>query len=164
MEQLKVLVVDDDDAMRALLRLHLTNAGYAVTVAEDALVAGRKLLEAAPDLIILDVNLPYMSGLELAAILIADATIPHVPIIFISAHEGFAAQAEALGADFIVKPFLKPRLLESVARNIRPRAPGVLQRAVTLLGSERALARHLRVPMPPPAEQTATEEKNPDQR
>jgi CheY-like chemotaxis protein len=123
MEQLKVLVVDDDDAMRVLLQLHLANAGYAVTLAEDALVAGRKLLEAAPDLIILDVNLPYMSGLELAAILIADATIPHVPIIFISAHEGYAAQAEALGADFIVKPFLKPRLLESVARYIRPRAP-----------------------------------------
>lgn len=120
--RLNVLVVEDDESMRALLRLHLSNAGYAVTLAPDAIEAGYQVLKFTPDLIILDVNLPYINGLEFAATLQADATIPHIPIIFITAHEDFGPKAESLGADFIVKPFLKPRLLESVARNIR--SPG----------------------------------------
>lgn len=117
---LDVLVVEDDEAMRSLLRVHLSNAGYSVTLAPDAIVAGYQLLKSTPDLIILDVNLPYIDGLEFAAILQADATLPHIPIIFITANESFGPRAEALGADFIVKPFLKPRLLESVARHIAP--------------------------------------------
>ncbi len=114
-----ILVVEDDGEMRDLLRLYLRNAGYAVTLAEDAAVAGRKLLDSHPDLIISDINLPYMSGLEFAAILMADATVPHVPVILISAHEKFAARAYALGADFIVKPFSRTQLLEAVAQSFR---------------------------------------------
>lgn len=114
-----VLVVEDDEAMRSLLELHLSNAGYSVTSAPDAIVAGYHVLKCTPDLIILDVNLPYINGLEFAATLQADTTVPHIPIIFITANEDFGPRAESLGADFIVKPFLKHRLLESVARNIR---------------------------------------------
>jgi len=116
-----VLVVENDNAMRRLLRLHLKSAGYAVTLAEDATVAGRKLLKSPPDLIIADINLPYMSGLEFAAILMADPSVPHVPIILVSAHEKFAARAEALGADFILKPFSKAQLLETVVRSLQGR-------------------------------------------
>ncbi len=114
-----ILVVEDDGAMRDLLRLYLRNAGYAVTLAEDAAVAGRKLLDSHPDLIISDINLPYMSGLEFAAILMADTTVPHVPIILISAHEKFALRAYALGADFVVKPFSRTQLLQAVAQSFR---------------------------------------------
>ena len=116
--KLNVLVVDDNEGMRSLLRLHLTNAGYTVTLANDAIEAGYQILKFVPDIIILDVDLPFINGLELAATLQADATVPHVPIIFITASEDFAPKAESLGADFIVKPFMKARLLESVARNI----------------------------------------------
>ena len=149
--RLSILVVEDDEAMAGLLKLHLSNAGYLVTLAEDAVAAGHHVLKFTPDLIILDVNLPYMNGLEFAATLQADATVPHIPVIFITAHENFGPQAERLGADFLVKPFLKPRLLESVARNIRSGRAGVtlemrvLQRGVDVLGSERALAAHLQV-------------------
>ena len=118
MSRFNVLVVEDDEAMRSLLRLHLSNAGYSVTAVPDAIQAGYQVLKHTPDLIVLDVNLPYIDGLEFAATLQADTTVPSIPIIFITANEDFGPRAESLGADFIVKPFLKPRLLESVARNI----------------------------------------------
>lgn len=131
-----VLVVEDDEAMRSLLQLHLSNAGYSVTAAPDAIVAGYHLLKSTPDLIVLDVNLPYINGLEFAATLQADATVPHIPIIFITANEDFGPKAQSLGADFIVKPFLKPRLLESVARNIgSPRHGPALAPAAVLAGT-----------------------------
>src|SRR5258708_30852077 len=82
-----ILVAEDDGAMRDFLRLYLRNAGYAVTLAEDAPVAGRKLLDSHPDLIISDMNLPYMIGSQLAAILIAATTVAHVPILLITSHE-----------------------------------------------------------------------------
>lgn len=117
--RINILAVDDDEAMRELLRLHLSNAGYVVTLAEDAIAAGHRMLRLPPDLVILDVDLPFLNGLDFAAALLADATLARVPIIFISAHEAFAAQAERLGGEFLVKPFRKERLLDSVARRLR---------------------------------------------
>jgi DNA-binding response OmpR family regulator len=117
--RVNILVVEDDEGMRQLLNLHLSNAGYVVTLCEDAIAAGHRILKFSPDLIVLDVDLPYFGGLDFAATLLADATVPQVPIIFITANEEFAPKAEMLGADFIVKPFPRERLLDSVARNIR---------------------------------------------
>lgn len=112
----KVLVVEDDESMRELLRLHLGNAGYEVTLAEDAIVAGRKLLACAPDLIIADVHLPFLNGLEFASILIADTTVPNIPIVLISAHEHYRQHAESIGMTFLLKPILKAQLLETVEK------------------------------------------------
>ena len=112
----RVLVVEDDESMRELLRLHLSNAGYKVTPAEDAAVAGRKLLASTPDLIIADIHLPYLNGLEFASLLMADSTLPDIPVVLISAHEHYRAQAETLGVAFLLKPILKAQLLETVER------------------------------------------------
>lgn len=115
----QVLVVEDDASMRGLIRLHLENAGYRVTVAEDAAVAGRKLLASPPDLIVADIQLPFLGGLEFASILMADATLPNIPIILISAHEEYRDRAEALGTVFLRKPILKEQLLQAVAQVLR---------------------------------------------
>lgn len=112
----KVLVVEDDESMRELLRLHLGNAGYKVTPAEDATVAGRQLLASPPDLIIADIHLPFLNGLEFASILIADTTVPNIPIVLISAHEHYRQHAESLGMTFLLKPILKAQLLETVEK------------------------------------------------
>lgn len=125
-ERWQVLVVEDDASMRDLLRLHLSNAGYRVALAEDAAVAGRQLLAAPPDLILADIQLPFMSGLELASILMADATLPNIPIVLISSHEHYRDRAEAMGAVFLLKPILKEKLLEAIAKALRSKgeAPG----------------------------------------
>ena len=60
----KVLVVDDEPSMRELLRLHLSNEGYDVRSAEDAIVAGHLILKDKPDIVIVDVQMPYMNGYE----------------------------------------------------------------------------------------------------
>ena len=117
-----ILVVDDDSCMRELLRIHLSDAGYHVRVAEDAVVAGRMLLARPPDLLVIDVNMPYMSGLEFVATLFADTTLPLVPTLFITSNADFAAHAEDLGADFLAKPVHRDRLLEAVARSLAARA------------------------------------------
>lgn len=110
----EILVIEDDSSMRELLGLHLSNAGYRVTLAEDAAVAGRKLLASVPALIIADVRMPYMSGLEFVSILLADSTLPTIPVILISSQEGYRDRAEALGVFFLQKPIVKTSLLETV--------------------------------------------------
>ncbi|HXM83216.1 MAG TPA: response regulator [Burkholderiales bacterium] len=111
-----ILVVDDDKSMLDLLKLHLSNAGYKVLTAEDALVAGRHVIETAPDLIIVDVSMPYMSGYELVTALKADSATQNIPIVFLTAREDVADHAKQLGAvAYLHKPVMADRLLEIVA-------------------------------------------------
>lgn len=114
----KTLVVDHDSCMRELLRLHLRSAGYHVRVAEDAVVAGRMVLQSPPDLLIVDVELPYMSGRDFVATLVADQSIPFIPVIFITENENFEPHAELLGADYIVKPCRVDEVLKLVAKRL----------------------------------------------
>ena len=118
-----ILIVDDARDTRELLRLHLTDAGYAVEEAEDALVAGRRVLAAAPDLIITDVRMPYMTGTEFVSALRADPAIPDIPVIFLTAYDPAAAEAGKLrAAACLSKPVSLDRLLEVVSLYL-PAAP-----------------------------------------
>lgn len=111
-----ILVVDDDEYMRHLLHLHLTNAGYEVLVAEDAVVAGHSLLRQRPDLILLDVEMPFMSGLEFVQALKADPAVAAIPVVFVSSREDCEDRARELGAGaFLRKPLLANHLLATVA-------------------------------------------------
>jgi DNA-binding response OmpR family regulator len=113
-----ILVVDDDLSMRELLQRHLTNAGYDVALADDAIAAGRMFLAYTPDLLLIDVSMPYLSGLDFVATVFADRTVPIIPVVFITAHQHFARHAEELGAECLIKPVATSRLLETVARNL----------------------------------------------
>src|SRR5438270_30387 len=93
-----ILVVDDDESMRDLLRLHLSAAGYDVQLAEDAIVAGYVVLRSPPDLIICDVNMPHLDGFEFIEALKADKNLPNIPVIFLTSveegdHRGKARRA-----------------------------------------------------------------------
>ncbi|HEY5896147.1 MAG TPA: response regulator [Burkholderiales bacterium] len=110
-----IMVIDDDQSMRELVRLHLSNAGYEVRIAEDAVVGGRMLLERAPDLIICDVDMPYMSGYDFVAALRTDATKRDIPVVFLTVKDDVADQAKKLGAvAYLMKPVMADRLLEVV--------------------------------------------------
>lgn len=115
-----VLVVDDDQDMRQLLKLHLGNRGYDVVVAEDAIVAGHLILEHLPDLAIVDVQLPYLSGYEFVAALKGDPETRELPVVFLTANEHFDDQAMKLGAAACLnKPLTVDRLLEVVEPLLR---------------------------------------------
>jgi len=114
-----ILVVDDDQSMRDLLRLHLTAAGYEVQVAEDAIVAGYMVLRGPPDLIISDVNMPHLDGFEFIAALKADKSVPNIPVIFLTSVEEGDQRGKALGAvGYVTKPVRADKLLSLVAQHV----------------------------------------------
>jgi len=114
-----ILVVDDDENIRELLRLHLSAAGYDVHVARDAISAGYMVLRNPPDLIISDVNMPHMDGFEFIAALKADKSLPYIPVIFLTSMEEADQRGKELGAvGYITKPVRADRLLSLVAKHV----------------------------------------------
>ena len=118
-----ILVVDDETAVRELLKLHLAGAGYEVKVADDAIVAGRSVMQAPPDLMIVDGGLPYLDGVDFVAALKADTTLQQVGVIFMSGNAEVLDRARALGAPCLRKPFSADDLLQVVQRQLLLRPP-----------------------------------------
>jgi CheY-like chemotaxis protein len=114
-----ILVIDDDESIRDLLRMHLSAAGYEVNVAEDAIAAGYLVLRSPPDLIISDLNMPHMDGFEFVAALKADATLPRIPVIFLTSDEERDDRGKELGVvGYVTKPVRADRLLALVAQHV----------------------------------------------
>ena len=111
-----IMVVDDDAMVRALVKLHLVNHGYDVLEAEDAVVAGHLVLRTPPDLLICDVDMPYMDGYQFVAALKSDTATREIPVVFLTIVDDVADQAKRLGAvAYLNKPVTADRLLEVVA-------------------------------------------------
>ncbi len=114
-----ILIVDDDESIRDLLRLHLSSAGYEVHVAEDAIAAGYMLLLSPPDLIISDIIMPHMDGFEFIAAVRADKSLPMIPVIFLTTIEDGDLRGKELGAvGYVTKPVRADRLLSLVAQHV----------------------------------------------
>ena len=114
-----VLVVDDDPSIRDLLRIHLGNAGYRVLLAEDAIVGGHMLVKEPPDLLLLDLDMPYMTGLEFLQALRSDGSLPTFPIVFLTANPEGRELAASLGAaGYLAKPILLNDLLNEVSKHL----------------------------------------------
>jgi len=113
----RILVIDDDSGFLDLLRIHLSAAGYAVQVAEDGVTGGRALLAQTPDLIVSDVNMPFLNGFELLSLMRSDTSTASIPVILLSGRSDGDTMAKAVelgAADFLTKPVTRDQLLESV--------------------------------------------------
>ena len=113
----KVLVVDDDPAVRKSFDRVLSSKGYAVITAENGEEALRKLNEEKYDLVYTDIRMPGMSGLEVAEQV--KARKPWTPVVIITGYGTDAAQARAKAAgvsSFVHKP-LSPEMIEGSARD-----------------------------------------------
>ena len=121
----KILVIDDERYMRDLMRLHLEMAGYEVLLALDAVVGGRFLLAGyRPDLILVDIEMPHMTGLEFITAVKSDAATSSIPIIVISSRDDAGPEAKQLGAvEFLAKPVRADQLLGTVANYVEGRVP-----------------------------------------
>jgi DNA-binding response OmpR family regulator len=114
-----ILVVEDDESMRELLRLHLTTAGYAVRVASDGIEAGHAVLGITPDLIITDVRMPHMSGFELVEALRQDPAMADIPVIFLTIESESYDRGASLGAlEYLTKPIQLDLLLKKVGKHL----------------------------------------------
>ena len=104
----RIVVVDDEPGVGAAIRDLLSADGYAVEAPGDARTALPELIRAVPDLVILDVNMPGMSGWELCAILRRQTTTRGVPILFLTGRQELKDRITAMqlgGSDYLAKPF-----------------------------------------------------------
>jgi response regulator RpfG family c-di-GMP phosphodiesterase len=110
---LRILLVDDDPALRTLLRTTFEVADVEVVEADSADTARKKIRHARPTVIVLDVNMPGTTGLELCAELKAEPATAGIPIILLTGSTGgTSADAKRVGADaFVRKPFSPLELL-----------------------------------------------------
>ena len=134
----KILVVDDDPAIRELLQLALPSAGFEVQLAGSALEARDKLAHTTPDLILLDWMLPGQSGFELARHLRRNPAHRDIPIIMLTARDLAEDKAAALDAgadDYVSKPFSIVELqarIKAVLRRSSDRGAGEIIEIGTL--------------------------------
>jgi CheY-like chemotaxis protein len=112
----RVLVVDDHAPMRLVCRTALERAGLSVIEAADGAEAVAVIRAEQPDLLVLDVRLPGLSGWEVAAALSVDPSMNRIPIVFISAFGERERAIEIGGGDFLSKPFDPTALVASVMR------------------------------------------------
>jgi DNA-binding response OmpR family regulator len=116
----KILVVDDEPDTIELITFNLRNAGYEVITAADGAEALRKARAQTPNLIILDLMLPEIDGMEVNKLLRSDSATAHIPVLMLTAKAGEVDRILGLelGAkDYVTKPF-SPRELILRIRNI----------------------------------------------
>ena len=114
----RILIVDDEPQITRVLRTALTGSGYEVRTAEDGHAGLRSAREWQPDLVITDVSMPNMTGIELCGQLRAES---QVPIIVLSVKGEERTKVEALDAgadDYLTKPIGMDELLARVRRNL----------------------------------------------
>jgi DNA-binding response OmpR family regulator len=128
-----ILTVEDDDGIRASLRLALEDEGYAVAEAESAEIALGMLADHAVDLVLVDLTLPGMSGFDLVRIIRQTSDVPIVIVTARSDSHDVVAGLEAGADDYVRKPFVVKELaarMRALLRRARepvadPGSPGV---------------------------------------
>jgi DNA-binding response OmpR family regulator len=117
----RILVVDDESTVREVVARYLERDGYEVEMASDGAAARRSLASFRPDLVVLDIMLPAVSGLEVLRDIRRDGELP-VILLTARAEEADRVAGLELGADdYVVKPF-SPRELTARVRSVLRRA------------------------------------------
>ena len=120
-----ILSVDDDPDVQRVIHLFLSKNGYDVSLASSAADALSKLRDVHPDLILLDVMMPEMSGYEFCESLQKNEQTAQIPVVFVTAlgEDRDRARAFALGAaDYLIKPIMKDDILEKVSSQLKRKA------------------------------------------
>ena len=118
----RVLVVDDESDVTELLHYRLEQEGYCVATLNDPLACIAKVREFEPELVLLDIMMPELSGIQLCRIIRADPVTKEIPIIFLSARgevEDRIKGLEAGAEDYISKPFNTNELLLRISKMLR---------------------------------------------
>lgn len=122
LEDYTVLVVDDTLANLTLMRELLLSYGFTVLEAKDGFEAVALTRERLPDIVLLDVMMPDVDGLEVCRRLKADSRTAEIPVIFITAladSENIVSGFEAGGVDFITKPYRSPEILARIKTQLQ---------------------------------------------
>ena len=116
----KILIADDEPTLVSTLQYNLEREGYSVVIATDGEAAVAAARERHPDLIVLDIMMPRLNGLEVCRILRREM---HVPIVILSARgdeRDRAAGVEAGADDYVTKPFSMGELIARIRSLLLP--------------------------------------------
>jgi len=122
----RLLIIDDDRSMLELLRVHLKAVGHVVRTAPDAADGIRAILAEPPELILSDVAMPYLDGIELLRALRSDPLTRRIPVIFLTGRtdDDTLVKARQLGVDdFLTKPIQVEDLLSSIEKVLKRSRP-----------------------------------------
>ncbi|HET6267049.1 MAG TPA: response regulator [Acidobacteriota bacterium] len=114
-----ILVIDDDSSIVDLITATLRGTGYESVGASNGLEGLKKLVESDPHLVILDVNMPHLDGMQTCRLIRAKEQYRNIPILMLTARGDITDMMEArkMGADdYLVKPFEKDMLINKVER------------------------------------------------
>ncbi len=133
----KILIVEDEQAIREMVSLALRNAGYECLEAEDTQQAQAAIIKHTPDLVLLDWMLPGVSGVDYARQLRREKLTQHLPVIMLTARTEEHDKIKGLetGADdYITKPFSTRELLARIKSLLRRTAPQTVDTRVEISG------------------------------
>ena len=122
----RILLVEDEAAIREMVRHALSRAGFETRAVADAVHADREIAQSPPDLVLLDWMLPGVSGLEYARRLRRDDSTRHIPFILLTAkgEEGDKLSGFEAGADdYVVKPFSVKELVARIGAVLKRTTP-----------------------------------------
>ena len=126
-----ILVVDDEPQIRRVMRATLTAQGYAIVEARDGQEALEKLRSERPDLVILDMNMPVMDGLEACREIRAGSNVPIIMLTVRSAEKDKVRALDAGADDYVVKPFGIQELLARIRAALRRSPSGEVENVVS---------------------------------
>jgi two-component system cell cycle response regulator len=118
----QILAVDDTETMRAFYRLLLTAQGYGVVTADDGVDALDKIGDARPDLVLLDLMMPRLDGIETCRRIKNDEATRDVKVVMCTSRSDYARISEAFAAgcdDYVVKPVDRMELLLKVGELLK---------------------------------------------
>jgi two-component system chemotaxis response regulator CheY len=116
------MVVDDDKTTRKILGLYLKGGGHEAVFAENGLDAIEKLAVNDVDLILTDLNMPFMDGIELTRTLKTDTSFKEIPVIMITTENDEAEKGKAIAAGangYMVKPVSADTLNKTVGNFVK---------------------------------------------
>ena len=116
----KILVVDDDDALREMVGLVLSSNGYQPVFASDGISAVEVFKQSSPDLVLLDIMLPGQSGIDVCNQIRAVSGVPIIMLTAKSDTEDVVVGLEAGADDYVVKPHNGAELVARVRARLRP--------------------------------------------
>ena len=120
---MNITIVEDDPTIREKLALFLQEEGYTITLIKDFKEVVESLLKVNTDLILLDINLPYLDGFNICRKIKEKS---NVPIIFVTSRDTTEDEIKSIqvgGVDFITKPYNKIVLLEKIKRALKLNNP-----------------------------------------
>jgi CheY-like chemotaxis protein len=117
MTQASVIIVEDDAMLGEIFAAVLETAGLKVELLADGSGAYESIAAQQPSLVILDMHLPHVSGLDILAQVRANPALAHTPVIVVSADAQMAQQADAQADAIMLKPVSKQQIL-SIAKHL----------------------------------------------